>query len=1078
VSTSPYRVEITLPCGQDNVILPYHVINLLTGSNIPAGTTNVTTVLFYTGFTGTGTLLTTPIMSGNILTGLTLPGTYHVTITSVGGCSHTNSAYIDIIVQMPGDGASAGSPIFLNCGDNSVGLAANIPVVGTGVWSLVGSPTWPADDISDYISGFGSNTIYNNYVTLTSLNEVGDYYFLWTVSNPNCDSTEYHDVLHIIVADTSLTSTYAGADTSYCNGDSISLYAIGEYGYWTAIDTSLSFVNPNNANTIVLGLPAAVTTQHNYAFVWHLLGGCYDITDTVIITLDPGLCCLASSDPTYIHLPNNFVYDQNTILTGKYYVEGIVTVTNHATLDITNVDMVFAECAGIDFDEGTVVRANNSVFRPCNIQESWRGLSFADSSLGIIEQCVFKNAHRAIDMPSGNYTIRIYNNTFANNHIAIYTNSARLNEAITGNNFSIDNSFVNFYKGDCAETDTFDLSFFDQPGFIANYGIVGNKSNYLGLISQNNFINGCDPEDNHLFYGISGLSMYAIIGNNTFTNLFRAIDLGGANGTQIFNNKIDVAVTGKDETSFRYITQIRLTQSQYCHINNNILTSSLKFSNFSERFSILDFGGLIYCEDNLYTEIADNFTTGGINIISLFNSPYTFVKNNLLKEASYSGIYAKNSLPVDITCNEIFMDSENLDNRFGIVIDDSDIDRQSSQSLIRNNCVFDASTAISINSRRCEYKIPVIYNNFLYNYSYTGIHVDGSGSIGTSTYPGRNTFISNNSGNGAVDIEGNILCSVYVAGNYGLNSRVGGITVLNAYPFNSSASCAHQITEYSHYNFNQRLAMDSLTICAPFTFYQDSIILIESGKISLVEGFERHINIIDNADMLQQTVGLFKLLSVFEKHDEILAVYNFVNSQDKLTANQHIWLNYFFNFVKRDFQTALANLQSISSNSEMEQQTLILETIKTKILLENIQPRELDATSIANLKSIAAEELPFSPQAFDMLKLASDGYDYPFQPIVLKTQEHSKNIISLNENALKVYPNPATNNLILELVDATDGKATITIFDALGQSVNQVQTNIKAGKLSIDINSLASGLYHVQMINAANQSLSNSFVKQ
>jgi hypothetical protein len=114
VSTSPYRVEITLPCGQDNVILPYHVINLLTGSNIPAGTTNVTTVLFYTGFTGTGTLLTTPIMSGNILTGLTLPGTYHVTITSVGGCSHTNSAYIDIIVQMPGDGASAGSPIFLN----------------------------------------------------------------------------------------------------------------------------------------------------------------------------------------------------------------------------------------------------------------------------------------------------------------------------------------------------------------------------------------------------------------------------------------------------------------------------------------------------------------------------------------------------------------------------------------------------------------------------------------------------------------------------------------------------------------------------------------------------------------------------------------------------------------------------------------------------------------------------------------------------------------------------------------------------------------------------------------------------
>ncbi|MCC6251671.1 MAG: T9SS type A sorting domain-containing protein [Bacteroidia bacterium] len=77
-----------------------------------------------------------------------------------------------------------------------------------------------------------------------------------------------------------------------------------------------------------------------------------------------------------------------------------------------------------------------------------------------------------------------------------------------------------------------------------------------------------------------------------------------------------------------------------------------------------------------------------------------------------------------------------------------------------------------------------------------------------------------------------------------------------------------------------------------------------------------------------------------------------------------------------------------------------------------------------------------------------------------------------------VYPNPASNNLTLELINATEGNAVITIFDALGQSVYQAQTNVKAGKVSIDISSFAKGMYHLQVLGIEDKNLVTTFIKQ
>lgn len=1061
-STTPYQVIINLPCGQNEIEIPYRVINKLNFDalypvNTNFGSIGISNSIVYTGYSGTGTLSITPTFVNNTLTNLTLPGTYHVTITSQGGCGpHVNTAYIDIVVLMPSDGASAGSPVHLDCGTNSFGMAANLPVSGNGVWSLDNSPLFPLDDISSYI--IDPLDLSDNYANIVNLVTTGTYSFVWSVSNPSCGPYTYYDTIIVVVSDSTLTSTYAGEDTSYCNGNDIILYGSGTDGYWTSLDTTISFINAANPNTQIVGFPAILTSPITYSFVWNLFGGCDDISDTVNITIDPRICCLAASDSAYLHLPDGYIFNSNTILTGKYYVEGIVTVTNNAMLDITNVDMVFAKCAGIDFKTGSTIRSNNSVFRPCNIQESWRGLLFQDSTFGVIENSIFKNAIYAIDIISDTNTIRIFNNTFANNYVGINTNNSTLLEAITGNSFTIDNSFVDFYKGTCALTDTFDLNFFEEPGYIANYGISASKSTFSGLISQNNFINGSDPEQNHLFYGIFGNSISANISNNNFTNMFRSIDIGNSNGVSIFNNKIDVSLNEEPSLSgLRYNTQIRLTQSDFCKINNNKITSSLSLG--KNKFTLIEFGALIYIEDNQNTEISNNQIDGGLSSIAAFDCNDSYINSNVIKRAIYVGVYLQACNTSDITCNEIFL--ANADEYFGegIIVNDYDISWQNNISQIRNNCIFDAVNAITCYGPNCNYKIPNIFNNFLYNYSYTGIYVTGSGSIGNNLSPGRNTFISNNIGNGAVDIVNGDICNIDFAGNYGFNDYIGNVTILNNYAYNSTASCANQITEFHHYEFNYNLDMSDLTACTPYLFSNDSSFLDTAGSIILSHSFAQQFATWNYNEILPKSVGLMQLLSSHNMQNEISQIYNTVINANKLNPQDVKWFNYYFNFAMHDYDNAHANLLSINYRDENEGYLIKLETIRTSMLLNKIRYRQLPQSGINDLKSIVAANVPCSPMAYDLLKLAIDGYDYPFKPIVLKSNEHSKNIKSLAKNEVNVWPNPATDNVNIDFILQGDSNGQLYFYDITGNIILQNILPYQAGKISINIQNLASGMY-------------------
>lgn len=76
------------------------------------------------------------------------------------------------------------------------------------------------------------------------------------------------------------------------------------------------------------------------------------------------------------------------------------------------------------------------------------------------------------------------------------------------------------------------------------------------------------------------------------------------------------------------------------------------------------------------------------------------------------------------------------------------------------------------------------------------------------------------------------------------------------------------------------------------------------------------------------------------------------------------------------------------------------------------------------------------------------------------------NVIELEKKgALNVYPNPTTGLLNVDVQLATQGAIVITVYNALGQAVSQVQdAKVLEGNYKLDFSKLAKGIYHVQVV--------------
>ncbi|MFN8295035.1 MAG: gliding motility-associated C-terminal domain-containing protein [Chitinophagales bacterium] len=263
----------TLNAGTDQ-ILP---------CNVTTATINITKtgsgILNYRIISGPSGVFTYPtsFKPSNIITGMTNPGTYRVEVNySFGlGCPSV-SDYVDITVSRPPTGANAGSDQNFACTSVTTQLAGNNPSqtgLGTGSWSQIAGP-----NIATLVP-------VTNYVCNVIGTIPGLYTFRWTIRGGN-NCPENFDDMNVIIPDTSLTTSDAGADRIVCSNSPITLHGndfrIDETAKWTAIPNNVTF-SPSNtvSNPVASGLSANTA----YKFIYTISNTCdYVSTDTVIIT--------------------------------------------------------------------------------------------------------------------------------------------------------------------------------------------------------------------------------------------------------------------------------------------------------------------------------------------------------------------------------------------------------------------------------------------------------------------------------------------------------------------------------------------------------------------------------------------------------------------------------------------------------------------------------------------------------------------------------------------------------------------------------------------------------------------------
>lgn len=802
-------------------------------------------------------------------------------------------------------------------------------------------------------------------------------------------------------------------------------------------------VMPPLPTTIIPGIPLTVSNlpPGNYTII--VSGpneGCSETFNVVIEHLKDE-CCFAESDSLFNKILVNTTYTTDVVWDGKYYLDAnvILTVTNGATLDITNVDVVFAECAGIVFTGGAMLRSNNSVYRPCYVDGTWKGLRFVGKGKfdNIINESTFKNAEVALYFQQTSDGV-VSNNLFSNCNYGIRVEGNRnFNHPISGNRFVTEQFFPSW---NCPTK----YSFVNN---LSTYGIYTTSSRFVQQVSQNEFINtwgNSAPKTN----GIYQLNGGGVFSYNTFTDLSYSIFMSSALFPTILeNNNIEINETVNSTLAPIYLAT---TNSPVIEINNNKI---------SDNFHQYNCFSAIYAKSSSNVSIVNNKIFGFqygiyVNVARNFQ-----ISSNEITDCDVVGIYfsGKGNYKNYITCNDIYM--RNFSNTRGIYAVDLN-----ALSEISSNCINDCYTSMDFRTLSGAV-LPKIRNNFLYNYKYVGINAVGySGNIGTLSPPdpGLNTLWSNY--NPAIDI--NSSTNITVADNFGMfNISWPTVQIVSNRPYHSTASCAQQIFNMpSQGNLNVNYTCDN---------YKNLFTPL-SGS-----GYQFGLSA-DYLDQLKSSSNQFDdaclIIASVDTNDSSLP--DDIISVTSLTENEKSLLKYIYYYRKSDYANARLYISHFIPENNDEADYKALRLYDLDIVEHGWDVLTTDDYSYLNL--VKEKGSSNSNFAISLLNNSSTYRDHLFDVVELPDVIASTDVKYVEDASqfLVIRPNPATEKVTIDFISNSASNSIIKLFDVNGQMVTNYTISFGTNGIELDIRNLREGFYFVSITDSGSGAVkAGKFIK-
>ena len=168
------------------------------------------------------------------------------------------------------------------------------------------------------------------------------------------------------------------------------------------------------------------------------------------------------------------------------------------------------------------------------------------------------------------------------------------------------------------------------------------------------------------------------------------------------------------------------------------------------------------------------------------------------------------------------------------------------------------------------------------------------------------------------------------------------------------------------------------------------------------------------------------------------------------------------NLLSGNFSAANSELTNLNLGNVNNSDFVSLYSLLIDIASEERTIFELEVGEMESLETLAGKQSPSGVAAENILTFLT-GVDYP-EVFDEEVDEEDIKYADLDPNSVYIYPNPASNTINIDLsAYATENSCVVVIYDVTG--INIYKSSLYSSQNnSININSLASGVYLISVL--------------